>query len=201
MRKPLALCFSLLVLCAALTGCTLHQGSASAASTSAAASEGPTLRLGVCLPQDNPVSDLIYTGAEYALLQRPSIQLDGVTYSVELYWPSADDAASLAQKLADSGCAAVLGGLDAAACAFAANPFRQASLPLLSLASDDGKVTKANDLLFSAAPTAQAQGQALANWALEQKLTQAALLTCVTDPYSVEVSDSFTQQLEAKKVI
>ena len=32
MRKPLALCFSLLVLCAALTGCTLHQGSASAAS-------------------------------------------------------------------------------------------------------------------------------------------------------------------------
>ena len=121
MRKPLALCFSLLVLCAALTGCTLHQGSASAASTSAAASEGPTLRLGVCLPQDDPVSDLIYTGAEYALLQRPSIQLDGVTYSVELYWPSADDAASLAQKLADSGCAAVLGGLDAAACAFAAS--------------------------------------------------------------------------------
>ena len=202
MRKPLALCFSLLVLCAALTGCTLHQGSASAASaasTSAAASEGPTLRLGVCLPQDDPVSDLIYTGAEYALLQRPSIQLDGVTYSVELYWPSADDAASLAQKLADSGCAAVLGGLDAAACAFAANPFRLASLPLLSLASDDGKVTKANDLLFSAAPTAQAQGKALAKWALEQKLTQAALLTCVTDPYSVGVSDSFTQQLEAKK--
>lgn len=202
MRKPLALCFSLLVLCAALTGCTLHQGSASAASAaspSAAASEGPTLRLGVCLPQDDPVSDLIYTGAEYALLARPSIQLDGVTYSVELYWPSADDAASLAQKLADSGCAAVLGGLDAAACAFAANPFRQASLPLLSLASDDGKVTKANDLLFSAAPTAQAQGQALAKWALEQKLTQAALLTCVTDPYSVGVSDSFTQQLEAQE--
>ena len=63
MRKPLALCFSLLVLCAALTGCTLHQGSASAASaaSTSAASEGPTLRLGVCLPQDDPVSDLIYT--------------------------------------------------------------------------------------------------------------------------------------------
>ena len=60
-------------------------------------------------------------------------------------------------------------------------------------------MTKANDLLFSAAPTAQAQGKALAKWALEQKLTQAALLTCVTDPYSVGVSDSFTQQLEAKK--
>ena len=171
MRKPLALCFSLLVLCAALTGCTLHQGSASAASaaSTSAASEGPTLRLGVCLPQDDPVSDLIYTGAEYALLQRPSIQLDGVIYSVELYWPSA------------------------------AGTFREASLPMLSLASDDGKVTKANDLLFSAAPTAQAQGKALAKWALEQKLTQAALLTCVTDPYSVGVSDSFTQQLEAKK--
>ena len=145
------------------------------------------------------MSDLIYTGAEYALLQRPSIQLDGVIYSVELYWPSADDAASLAQKLADSGCAAVLGGLDYNACAAAAGTFREASLPMLSLASDDGKVTKANDLLFSAAPTAQAQGKALAKWALEQKLTQAALLTCVTDPYSVGVSDSFTQQLEAKK--
>lgn len=199
MRKPLALCFSLLVLCAALTGCTLHQGSASAVSPSAAPSEGPTLRLGICLPQDDPVSDLIYTGAEYALLQRPSIQLDGVTYSVELYWPSAEDATSLAEKLTDSGCTAILGGLDATACAAAAGTFREASLPLLSLASDDAKLTAQNDLLFSAAPTAQAQGKALANWALEEKLTQAALLTCVTDPYSVGVSDGFTQQLEAKK--
>lgn len=199
MRKPLALCLALTFLCAALTGCTFHHGGTSSASTSAAASEGPTLRLGVCLPQDDPVSDLIYTGAEYALLQRPSIQLDGVTYSVELYWPSAADAASLAQKLADSGCAAVLGGLDATTCAAAAGTFRDASLPLLSLASDDAKLTKKNDLLFSAASTAEAQGKALAKWALEQELTQAAVLTCVTDPYSVGVSTGFTQQLESKK--
>ena len=200
MRKPFSLFLTLTILCAALTGCTFHQGSASSTSTSAApAPEGPTLRLGVYLPQDDPVSDLIYTGAEYALLQRPSIELDGVTYSVELYWPSADDAASLAQKLADSGCTAILGGLDATACAAAAGTFREASLPLLSLASDDSKVTNKNDFLFSAAPTAQAQGEALAKWALEQELTQAAVLTCVTDPYSVDVSTGFTQQLESKK--
>lgn len=200
MRKPLALCLALTFLCAALTGCTFHHGGTSSASTSAApAPDGPTLRLGVYLPQDDPIAETIYTGAEYALLKRPSIQLDGVTYSVELYWPSADDAASLAEKLADSGCTAVLGGLDYTACAAAAGTFREASLPLLSLASDDGKMTKANDLLFSAAPTAQAQGKALAKWALEQELTQAAVLTCVTDPYSVGVSTGFTQQLESKK--
>ena len=200
MRKPLALCLALTFLCAALTGCTFHSSSTSSASTSAApAPDGPTLRLGVYLPQDDPIAETIYTGAEYALLQRPSIQLDGVTYSVELYWPSADDAASLAEKLADSGCTAILGGLDATTCAAAAGTFRDASLPLLSLASDDAKLTKKNDLLFSAAPTAEAQGKALAKWALEQELTQAAVLTCVTDPYSVGVSTGFTQQLEAKK--
>ena len=45
MRKPLALCFSLLVLCAALTGCTLHQGSASAASTSGVVLLGPSSKV------------------------------------------------------------------------------------------------------------------------------------------------------------
>ena len=112
MRKPLSLFLTLTILCAALTGCTFHSGSTSAASTSAATPDGPTLRLGVYLPQDDPVAEAVYAGAEYALLQRPSIQLDGVTYSVELYWPSADDDASLAAKLADANCAAILGGLD-----------------------------------------------------------------------------------------
>ena len=200
MRKPLALCFSLLVLCAALTGCTLHQGSASAASAaspSAAASEGPTLRLGVCLPQDDPVAEAVYAGAEYALLQRPSIQLDGVTYSVELYWPSADDAASLAQKLADSGCAAVLGGLDYDACA-AAGTFREASLPMLSLAAEDGKMTRKNDFFFSFAPSVQREGRELANWALEQELTRGAVIDCITDPYTADVAAEFTRWLERK---
>ena len=200
MRKPLALCFSLLVLCAALTGCTLLQGSgsaASAASPSAAASEGPTLRLGVCLPQDDPVAEAVYAGAEYALLQRPSIQLDGVTYSVELYWPSADDAASLAQKLADSGCAAVLGGLDYDACA-AAGTFREASLPMLSLAAEDGKMTRKNDFFFSFAPSVQREGRELANWALEQELTRGAVIDCITDPYTADVAAEFTRWLERK---
>lgn len=200
MRKPLSLFLTLTFLCAALTGCTFRSGSTGAASTSAApAPEGPTLRLGVYLPQDDPVSEAVYAGAEYALLQRPSIQLDGVTYSVELYWPSADDDASLAKTLADANCTAVLGSLDATACAAAAGTFREASLPLLSLASDAAKLTEKNDFLFSVAPSAEAQGNALAKWALEQELTQAATLTCVTDPYSVGVSTGFARQLEAKQ--
>lgn len=197
MRKPIALCLTFSLCCAALTGCTFRTGSASA--SSAPAPDGPTLRLGVYLPQDDPAAEAVYAGAEYALLQQPSIQLDGVTYSIELYWPSAEDNASLAQTLVDAGSAAVLGSLDSAASAAGVDVFRQASLPLLSLASDDAKITKANDLLFSCAPSAQAQGKTLAKWALEQELTQAAVLTCVTDPYAVGVTDGFIQQLEAKK--
>ena len=200
MRKPLALCFSLLVLCTALTGCTLHQGSASAASTSspsAAASEGPTLRLGVYLPQDDPVAEAVYAGAEYALLQRPSIQLDGATYSVELYWPSADDDASLAKTLADANCAAILGGLDYDACA-AAGTFREASLPMLSLAAEDGKMTRKNDFFFSFAPSVQREGRELANWALEQELTRGAVIDCITDPYTADAAAEFTRWLERK---
>ena len=130
-------------------------------------------------------------------MQRPSIQLDGVTYSVELYWPSADDAASLAQKLADSGCAAVLGGLDYDACA-AAGTFREASLPMLSLAAEDGKMTRKNDFFFSFAPSVQREGRELANWALEQELTQAAVIDCITDPYTADVAAEFTRWLERK---
>lgn len=130
MRKPLSLCLALTLFCAALTGCTFHSGSTSAASTSAAPTpDSPTLRLGVYLPQDDPVAEAVYAGAEYALLQRPSIQLDGVPYSVELYWPSADDDASLAKTLADANCAAILGGLDYDACAAAAGTFRRRPCP------------------------------------------------------------------------
>ena len=199
MRKPLSLCLALTLFCAALTGCTFHSGSTSAASTSAAATpDGPTLRLGVYLPQDDPVAEAVYAGAEYALLQRPSIQLDGVTYSVELYWPSADDDASLAKTLADANCAAILGGLDYDACAAAAGTFREASLPMLSLAAEDGKMTRKNDFFFSFAPSVQREGRELANWALEQKLTRGAVIDCITDPYTADAAAEFTRWLERK---
>ena len=199
MRKPLSLCLALTLFCAALTGCTFHSGSTSAASTSAAATpDGPTLRLGVYLPQDDPVAEAVYAGAEYALLQRPSIQLDGVTYSVELYWPSADDDASLAKTLADANCAAILGGLDYDACAAAAGTFREASLPMLSLAAEDGKMTRKNDFFFSFAPSVQREGRELANWALEQELTRGAVIDCITDPYTADVAAEFTRWLERK---
>ena len=193
MRKPLSLFLTLTILCAALTGCTFHNGS-----TSAATPDGPTLRLGVYLPQDDPVAEAVYAGAEYALLQRPSIQLDGVTYSVELYWPSADDDASLAAKLADGNCAAILGGLDYDACAAAAGTFREASLPMLSLAAEDGKMTRKNDFFFSFAPSVQREGRELANWALEQELTRGAVIDCITDPYTADVAAEFTRWLERK---
>ena len=199
MRKPLSLCLALTLFCAALTGCTFHSGSTSAASTSAAPTpDSPTLRLGVYLPQDDPVAEAVYAGAEYALLQRPSIQLDGVTYSVELYWPSADDDASLAKTLADSNCAAILGGLDYDACAAAAGTFREASLPMLSLAAEDGKMTRKNDFFFSFAPSVQREGRELANWALEQELTRGAVIDCITDPYTADVAAEFTRWLERK---
>ncbi len=196
MRKPLSLFLTLTILCAALTGCTFRSGSTSAASTSAATPDGPTLRLGVYLPQDDPVAEAVYAGAEYALLERPSIELDGVTYSVELYWPSAEDDASLAKKLADSGCAAILGGLDSDACAAAAGTFREASLPMLSLAADDGKMTRKNDLFFSFAPSVQREGRDLAAWALEQELTRGAVIDCITDPYTVDIAAEFARGLE-----
>ena len=193
MRTPLSLFLTLTILCAALTGCT------SAASTSAAVTpDGPTLRLGVYLPQDDPVAEAVYAGAEHALLERPSIALDGVTYSVELYWPDAEDNASLAAKLAGSTYAAILGGLDYDACAAAAGTFREASLPMLSLAADDSKMTRRNDFFFSFAPSAQREGRELAAWALEQKLTRGAVIDCITDPYTADVAAEFTRSLERK---
>lgn len=198
MRKPLALALALTLCCAALTGCTLSQDG-SAASTSAPVSDGPTLRLGVYLPQDDPVAENVYAGAEYALTQRPTVEVDGVTYSIELYWPSAEDDTSLAQKLVEQSCTAVLGGLDSAACAAGAGTFREASLPLLSLAADDGKMTRKNDFFFSFAPSVQREGRELAAWALEQKLTRGAVITCITDPYTADIAAEFARRMERKK--
>lgn len=197
MRKPLALCLTLALLCATLCGCTLGQGTISDSSQPIASTgDGPTLRLGVYLPQEDAVAKAVYQGASYALTQRPTVEVDGVTYWVELDWPDRSDAASLAEALTDGHCVAAFGGLDSAACGAGAASFQATSTPLLTLAADDRKFTEKNPALFSFAPSAREQGVTLAKWALKQELTQAAVLTCVTDTYTNDIAVGFTKTFE-----
>lgn len=197
MRKPLALCLTLALLCATLCGCTLGQGAISDSSQpTVSTGDGPTLRLGVYLPQDDAVAEAVYQGASYALTQRPTVTVDGVTYWVELDWPNRSDAASLADSLTDGHCVAAFGGLDSAACGAGAASFQDTSTPLLTLAADDRKITEKHSALFSFAPSAQEQGVTLAKWALNQELTHAAVLTCVTDTYTNDIAVGFTKTFE-----
>lgn len=197
MRKPLALCLTLALLCTTLCGCTLGQGAISDSSQpTVSTGDGPTLRLGVYLPQDDAVAEAVYQGASYALTQRPTVEVDGVTYWVELDWPNRSDAASLADSLTDGHCVAAFGGLDSAACGAGAASFQDTSTPLLTLAADDRKITEKHSTLFSCAPSAQEQGITLAKWALTQELTHAAVLTCVTDTYTNDIAVGFTKTFE-----
>lgn len=118
---------------------------------------------------------------EYALLQRPSIQVDGVTYSVELYWPSADDDASLAKTLADANCAAI-GRPGLRRLRRRRRDLPEASLPM-HLPGRRGREDDPEERLLLLLRSLRPAGSGeLANWALEQELTRGAVIDCITDP-------------------
>ena len=111
-------------------------------------------------------------GMQYANSLRPTVEINGVEYSIELV-PSdnqstADRAPTAAADLVSQGVSVVLGTYGSSAAIAAAPTFEEAKIPAIGVTCTNPRVTEGNEYYFRTCFIDPFQGTVLANYAYEQ---------------------------------
>lgn len=111
-------------------------------------------------------------GMQYANSLRPTVEINGVEYSIELV-PSdnqstADRAPTAAADLVSKGVSVVLGTYGSSAAIAAAPTFEGAKIPAIGVTCTNPRVTEGNEYYFRTCFIDPFQGTVLANYAYEQ---------------------------------
>jgi ABC-type branched-subunit amino acid transport system substrate-binding protein len=108
-----------------------------------------------------------------------------------------DGAAEAVAQLAAEGAMAIVGGVTNAEAQRAAAAAQQEGVPLLSLSKVDG-VTEGRPYVFRLMLTARAQGQALADLAVQRRGLKQAVVLYPEIPYGTELKAVFGAEVEAR---
>jgi ABC-type branched-subunit amino acid transport system substrate-binding protein len=108
-----------------------------------------------------------------------------------------DGAADAVAQLAAEGAVAIVGGVTNAEALRAAQAAQQAGVPLLSLSKVDA-VTEGRPYVFRLMLTAQAQAQALADFAIQRRGLRRVVVLYPEIPYGTELRTAFGAAVEAR---
>ena len=108
-----------------------------------------------------------------------------------------DGAAEAIGQLAAEGAVAIVGGVTNAEAQRAAAAAQQEGVPLLSLSKVEG-VAEGRPYVFRLMLTARAQGQALADLAVQRRGLKQAVILYPEIPYGTELQASFRGEVEAR---
>jgi ABC-type branched-subunit amino acid transport system substrate-binding protein len=108
-----------------------------------------------------------------------------------------DGAAEAVAQLAAEGAVAIVGGVTNAEALRAATAAQQAGVPLLSLSKVDG-VADGRPYVFRLMLTAQAQAQALAEFAIARRGLRKVVVLYPEIPYGTELRTAFGAEVEAR---
>ncbi len=134
-------------------------------------------------------------GADYALELRPTVNVGGVEYTVELdvvdNKSDKTEAVTAAQKLVSDGVAAVIGTYGSS-CAIAAGPiFAEAQIPAVGASCTNPQVTLGNDYYFRVCFLEPFQGSVMAQYAMDEGYTKMAAIDQIGDDYSSGLMNFF----------
>ena len=108
-------------------------------------------------------------GMQYANFETPTVEIDGVTYNVELVISdnesSNDKAVSAATQLVAAGSAVVLGSYGSSVSIAGSDTFAEAGIPVIGVTCTNPQVTQGNDHYFRICFLDPFQGTVLANYA------------------------------------
>ena len=108
-------------------------------------------------------------GAQFGLLETPTVVINGETYKVELIYAdngsSPDKAPSAAQKLVSAGVSVVLGSYGSAVSIAGSRYFADAGIPAIGVSCTNPQVTAGNTHYFRVCFLDPFQGTVLANYA------------------------------------
>ncbi len=188
MKKKLlaiVLCLSLSV--SVLTGCGSKSESA-----------GNVIKIGVFEPltgENGGGGFQEVMGMRYANEVYPTIDIDGVTYDIELVEvdnkSDKTEAVSAAQSLISSDVKAVLGSYGSGVSIAAGEFFKEAGIPAIGASCTNPQVTLGNDFYFRVCFLDPFQGTVMANYAYQENAKTAAVITQLGDDYSSGLGSFF----------
>lgn len=134
-------------------------------------------------------------GMRYANQVYPTVEIGGETYTVKLV--EADnksdktEAVTAAQSLISAGSAVVLGSYGSGVSIAAGEIFADAKIPAIGASCTNPQVTLGNDFYFRVCFLDPFQGTVLANYAIQEGATTAAVITQLGDDYSAGLGNFF----------
>ncbi|MDY6305173.1 MAG: ABC transporter substrate-binding protein [Oribacterium sp.] len=175
-----------------------------AAGGSGSAASGDTIKLGVFEPktgENGGGGAQEELGIEYANSVRPTVTVDGKTYTIELDWQDNQSdktvAVTAAQKLISDGCVGVIGGYGSGVCIAAGSYFSDAKIPAIGTSCTNANVTLGNDYYFRTCYLDPFQGKVMANWAHDNGYTEVATIDNVGNEYTSGLVKTFTDAFTA----
>ncbi|MBR2667264.1 MAG: ABC transporter substrate-binding protein [Oscillospiraceae bacterium] len=205
MKKILSLTMIsvLLLACAAeLSGCGKEgraENAGAAMSVSDTAEAGRVVSVGVYEPAsgaDSMGGKRETLGIRYANEVRPTVELDGVTYNVELKFvdneSSPEIAAAAAEELAESDCSVILGSYGSEMSVAGIPAFTEAGVAAVGATCSAPQVTEGNDCYFRICYSDSFQGVVLAHYAYScLGVTKAYCLSEQENGDSARMADAF----------
>ncbi len=134
-------------------------------------------------------------GIRYANKMYPTVDIDGVTYTIELEEvdnkSDKTEAVSAAQSLISKGVKVVLGSYGSGVSIAAGEFFNEASIPAIGASCTNPQVTLGNDFYFRVCFLDPFQGTVMANYAFQEGAKTAAVITQLGDDYSSGLGSFF----------
>ena len=170
----------------------------------AAAEDLPVIRIGVFEPStgDNGAGGKQeILGIQYANSLRPTVNIGGVEYKVELVIEDnqsvTDKAVSAAQSLVSKNVSVVLGSYGSGVSMAGGDVFAQAQVPAIGISCTNPNVTLLCDYYWRICFLDPFQGTVMANYAKELGATKAYVLTMLGEDYGVGLGKYFVQAFKA----
>ena len=203
MKKFLAIALVMMLAVCAFAGC----GGGDEATTEdvsyagqGTAVDGNVIKIGVFEPTtgENGGGGLQEVlGVRYANTVAPTVTIDGTEYSIELVEVDnqSDKAAAVtaAQSLISQGVVAVCGSYGSGVAIAAGQTFADAKVPAMGCSCTNPQVTLGNDFYFRVCFLDPFQGTVVANYAIEEGYTTAAVIAQNGDDYSTGLAAYFKE--------
>lgn len=187
MKRLTALTLTAGLILGTLSSC----GSASSPSSDGKNSKEKVLKIGVFQPQTGENGGGGFQevlGIRYANKEYPSVTIGGEEYKVQLVEvdnkSDKTEAVTAAQKLVSEKVSVVLGSYGSGVSIAAGQYFSDAKIPAIGCSCTNPQVTQGNDFYFRACFLDPFQGTVMANYAWQNHMKTAAVITQLGDDYS-----------------
>lgn len=203
MKKALSIALVACLTLGALAGCSSSSSNSSSGGDNQASGDN-VIKIGVFEPQtgENGGGGLqeVY-GIRYANQMYPTVEVGGTEYTIQLVEvdnkSDKTEAVTAAQKLVSEGVVGVLGSYGSGVSIAAGDIFADAGIPAIGCSCTNPQVTSGNDWYFRVCFIDPFQGTVMANYAIQNGYSTAAVITQLGDDYSSGLGSYFKTAFES----